>query len=336
MAYLKEMIKDIAQIGLDAVKFHLLFNPYSYLQNEHPLMETVKKWIFKEKQWDEIFKYASKNNLDTIALCDDVESLAYVNNKHKDIKAIELHATSLNDYFMLKEALKFNNQIILGVGGSTIDEIEYAVNFLKEHGKSNIFLMYGYQSYPTNYEEINLLKMLKLKSLFDLPIGYADHTAYDDQNNVDISSLAAAIGINVLEKHYTPDFGIPRIDYHAAVGKEHMMQIKKKMEMYLTIYGNGSLSMSEAELKYGNIGPMKKALVAKIDIYKGEKISFNNIWFKRTEKEVPIKQKEFIKFIGLEVLKDIKKDEVIDFSKVNYKYIISNFKDLAGGLEEKK
>jgi len=201
-----------------------------------------------------------------------------------------------------------------------MDEIAYAIDFLKSRGKNNILLIYGFQSYPTKYTDINLSKTLNIRDLFKLPIGYADHTAFDDPNNEVISCMAAMMGINILEKHYTPDYGIERIDYHAAVGKKQMLKIKKLMEITLKVYGNGNLKMSEAELKYGNTGPMKKAIVAKKDIKKGEKLSLDNLWFKRTVEESPIKQNQFLQLIDLRTLQDIKEDEIIDFTKVKYKF----------------
>ena len=78
--------------------------------------------------------------------------------------------------------------------------------------------------------------------------------------------------------------------------------------------------MSIAEKNYGNVGPMKKAIVARIPIQKGEKLSLENLWFKRTEGESYIPQRFFEKLIGLEAIKDIEEDETIDFSKVKYEY----------------
>ncbi|MFZ5969489.1 MAG: N-acetylneuraminate synthase family protein [Bacillota bacterium] len=334
--YLKRMITDIYEVGLNAVKFHLLLDPYSYFQKKHPLAEDIKKWMFCKEQWDDLIEFSHKNKLDVIALCDDIESIKFINERHKDIKAIELHATSLNEYYMLKEVIDFPNQIILGIGGSTLDEIAYAVDFLKKNGKNDILLMYGFQAYPTDYQDINLSKMIKIKDLFNLAIGYADHTAFNDENNIDISVMAAATGFHILEKHYTPDFGVERVDYHAAVGKAQMRAIKKKMELYLNIFGDGSISMSIPETNYGNTGPMKKAVVAKKDIYKGEKLCLDHLCFKRTEEESTIRQKDFKGLIGLEVLVDMKEDEIIDFSKVKYHFKKAAYSDVTGGLGEKK
>lgn len=314
------MIDEIADVGLSAVKFHLLLNPNSYMQKNHPLMNEIKKWVFKQEQWDKIIDHAREKSQDVIALCDDVESLEFINTKNEDIFGVEIHASGLNDLFLLKEATKFKGVVILGVGGSSIDEIHYAVNFLKNNKKTDIILMYGFQSYPTKYVDINLSKMLKIRDLFNLPIGYADHTAFDDQNNEIISIMAATMGFNILEKHYTLHPGKKRIDYHAAVGKKQMEKIKELMKVALTVYGDGDITMSESERTYGNIGPMKKAIIAKRDIRRGERLSLDNLWFKRTHEESTVKQNQFLQLVGCKAKKDIKKDDIIDFSKIEYRF----------------
>lgn len=327
LQYLLKTIDDIASIPLEAVKFHLLLNIESYLQSRHPLVKVIGKWIFTESEWDTILDHANARNLEIIAMCDDVESVEYILRKRKNVTAIEIHATGLNDHYLLEAATKFDGRIVLGISGSTLDEIQYAINFLNDRGKEDIVLMYGFQSYPTDYRDINLSNIRKIQALFGLPVGYADHTGFDDPNNEIISAMAGMMGIPILEKHYTPDFGKERVDYHAAVGKDQMIRIRNLLNLALTVYGKDDLRMTRAELEYGNQGPMKKAVVAKRKIARGEKLSLDNLWFKRTVEEGYIKQYQFPQLIGLEAKADIEKDEIIDFSKVHYKFIKQSLND---------
>lgn len=317
--YLYKMIDEISSLKLNAVKFHLLFNLDSYMKKTHPLYEKVKQWMFTEFQWEEIITYAAKKNLDIVALCDDVNSIRYLVRKKKKIHAIELHPTSLNDHFLLTEAAQFDGQIILGIGGSNLNDISYAVDFLRHRGKQDILLMYGFQSYPTNYADINLAKMHAVSDLFHLPVGYADHTGFDDPNNAVISVAAAFMGFPVLEKHYTLDEGKERIDFQASVGKKQMRCIRDLMNIAVQVYGTGEITLSEPEKVTGSVGLMKKAIVAKRDIKKGEKLSLQNLWFKRTGEEGGIQQKQFLQLLDSKATVDIKKDDVIDFSKIDYK-----------------
>jgi len=332
--YIIKMINEIADLKLDAVKYHLLLNINSYITIDHPLSDKVQDWLFTENQWDEILNYSKAKNLDIIALCDDVESVKFIKKKHGNIYAVEVHSTSINDFFLLKEVATFKGKIILGIGGTSLDEIQYAINFLNKNGKNDIILMYGFQSYPTDYNDINLKKIIKIRNLFNVPIGYADHTDYNDPNNEIISILALMMGINIIEKHFTLNPGEKRIDNKAAVSKKQMIKIKELMDLVYTIRGNGAIEMSDDEKAYGNTGPMKKAIVARCPIMKGEKIKLDKIWFKRTDRESPVKQSQLPLLLGLKVIKDIKTDEIIDFNKVEYNF--KKYDSRTVGLNQKK
>ncbi|MBI4333135.1 MAG: N-acetylneuraminate synthase family protein [Chloroflexi bacterium] len=316
LRYLYRMIDDIAALKANAIKFHMLLNLESYLTADHPHFPLFRKWMFPREEWNRIIDRCKEKQLEVVALCDDVDSIEYIVREDTPVDAIELHATGLNDYFLLEAAAKYEGQVILGIGGSTLDEIQYAVSLLRQRNKNDILLMYGFQSYPTLYSDINLLKMAKIRDLFDLPVGYADHTAFDDPRNETVSVMGAMMGFHILEKHYTPDYGKERIDYHSAVGADAMKRIKELMKLALTVRGDGHLGMSGPELEYGKTGFMKKAIVSRDAIRQGDKLSLDNLWFKRTKDESTIKQSQLLQLVGLEVTRDIGQNELVDFGSV--------------------
>ena len=253
-------------------------------------------------------------------MTNDLASLEYVNiiQDSFPIEAIELHSTGLNDLFLLKEALQFKKTIILGIGGSTFDEVQFAVDFLKNNGKENILLMHGFQNYPTNYEDINFKRIKLMQTAFNLPFGYADHTDPSDVNNAIISVLPAVLGVKVFEKHITHVLGEKRIDSQAAISIDAMKKVIKLGNEIEKTLGEKSFCFSEAELNYGNTGPMKKALVARKDILKGTILELSDLAYKRTNESSTLNQMDVLKLIGAKVSEDISKDEIISFKKIEY------------------
>ena len=233
--------------------------------------------------------------------------------------------------FLLNASAEFNGTVILGSGGSTLDEIDYAINYLRAHGQFDIFLMHGFQSYPTDFKDIKLDRMNKLSTLFNVPMGYADHTDPTNIHNEYISCLGLANGFNVLEKHFTTHFGEKRIDAQSAISLTQMKNIQELSQItYQSVGKEKSLILTPAELKYGNTGPMKKAIVARESIASGEKITLEKIAFKRTNESSSIQQNEISKVLNNIASKEIKKDEIIDLSNVIYEYSvqeISQFKN---------
>ena len=226
-AFLKKLIDAAADLKLNAIKFHLLFDVDNYFVASHPAVDVIKDWVFTKEKSAEFFDYAHSKNLEIIALCNDPTSLQWINNECEiPVKAIELHATGINDVFLLEEAIKFKGTVILGVGGSSLEQIQFAVEILKNQDQEDIFLMYGFQNYPTDYKDLNFSKMTLLKDLFKLPLGYADHTDPTDEFNEVITASAIMKGINVIEKHFTFNVKEKRIDAQAAVSLAQMKKLK--------------------------------------------------------------------------------------------------------------
>lgn len=321
IGYLKNLIEAAAELKLDAIKFHLLFDVNDYFVSTHPALDTIKQWVFSKEEWDDLIKYASERELDVIALCNDVASLDWITEEcETKVKGVEIHATGINDIFLLNAASKFPETVILGVGGSTLEEIQFAIETLKDNNKSDIFLMYGFQNYPTDYQDINFSKISVIKKIFDLPVGYADHTDPADPNNEFITASAILKGINVIEKHFTLDVKEKRIDSQAAVSIDQIKKIKKLNEIMFLANGRGGIEMSAAEKKYGDTGPMKKAIVARKKIMKGEKLKLEDLAYKRTPGSSYLDQNSLTSLVGLTAIEEIEKDELISYSKVQYEF----------------
>lgn len=325
--FLENLILEASQLGVNAIKVHLLFNLDDYIIPDHPAVEVIKKLIIPKENWSNIFDLVNES-VDIIALCNDIESLKWINfiqESVSNLKAIELHSTGLNDIFLLEEASHFKGTVILGVGGSNFEEIKYAIDFLKIRGKDDIFLMHGFQNYPTEYQDINFDRMSLLRDTFKLPIGYADHTDPSDEKNAIISCLPQVMGFNVLEKHFTTHFGNKRIDSQAAVSIDMLRAIINLANEIFSSRGTTPFEFSEAEKKYGNTGPMKKAIVARNKIQKGKIVTIEDISFKRTESSSFIKQMDLPRLLGAKALVDIDQNSIIDYSNVEFKFTINSF-----------
>lgn len=319
--YLKALIDAAAEIGVDAIKFHVTIDLSDYFVAAHPAFSAVSEWIFTESQWAEIFAYASNKGLEIVALCNDVAAMDWVNTKcSTPVRAVEIHATGINDVFLLSAAAKSPATVMLGVGGSTLEHVQFAIEYLNANAKSDIFLMYGFQNYPTDYKDINFSKIKIFQDIFKLPVGYADHTDPDDQYNELITTSALLKGVNVLEKHFTLDVTEKRIDSQAAVSVDQMKKIVTLSQVMWTANGTGSLEMSVAEKKYGDIGPMKKAIVARRPIPKGKIIEASDLAYKRTENSSYIEQKSLDALLGAKALDNIETDATINYSNVEYKF----------------
>ena len=179
--FMMQIIDDLIDIGVDAIKFHIMINVDNFATSDQFEYEDIKAWLFSESQWEEILDYVTEKEVDIVILPDEIEAMDFIINRHTkySVSAMELHAASLNEYFMLNKLNEFEGVKMLGIGGSTFEEINYALGKIEEKRFDNLVLMYGIQNFPTDYTKIKLLNLKKLKGLYNFEIGYADHTRDD-------------------------------------------------------------------------------------------------------------------------------------------------------------
>ncbi|CAG0961769.1 N-acetylneuraminate synthase [Phycisphaerales bacterium] len=89
--------------------------------------------------------------------------------------------------------------LIVSTGASTLEEVVRAVEWLAPiHDR--LALLQCVSCYPTEESDAELGGIAVLRSMFDGPVGYSDHTRSER-----MSSLAVGAGACVLEKHFTDD-----------------------------------------------------------------------------------------------------------------------------------
>lgn len=196
--YLKRQIKSAYEAKVDYIKFQIFFNKNASYTKNHPFFDRAEDWMFSEKEWIEIFKLSKKLNLKIIVLPLNVPSILFCNKYKQYITAYEVHSTCLNDYFFLNKLKNINKKIILGIGGRIPSEVNYALKNVKADLKKTT-LVYGFQSFPTAINKINLLKVKYFKKLFNTAVGYADHTKYDSNILHDLNAYAFLLGARLLK-----------------------------------------------------------------------------------------------------------------------------------------
>ena len=69
--------------------------------------------------------------------------------------------------------------IVLATGMATLGEIEQAVEVIRAAGNHDVALLHCVSIYPPDYESIRLLNIPMLRDVFDVPVGFSDHTLGD-------------------------------------------------------------------------------------------------------------------------------------------------------------
>ena len=244
-------------------------------------------------------------------LLNDTKAIEFAS--HHEPALVELHSVCLNVPRLqqrIKDTFNQETRLVVGVGGSTIEEVDYAVQAFTGYP---LILMFGFQNYPTRYQDINLSKIRKIQSLYpDKIFGYADHTAWNEANNELITLAIAANEMSYVEKHVTTLYGQERCDYSAAVSIELLNKLTEKIKVLAQIRGTGELGLNEAETKYSTYGLMKMAPVIKSNKKKGEELMLDDIHFSRTGQNSDLSQLNVLNKVGSVFKNDIDKDQVLN------------------------
>lgn len=81
------------------------------------------------------------------------------------------------------------------------EEIDFAVNLVRTKGNNKIGLMQCTSKYPCPLEALNLGAIPEMKSRYNVPIGFSDHS----METIIAPILAVGLGATFIEKHFTLD-----------------------------------------------------------------------------------------------------------------------------------
>jgi len=309
--FMRDLVDNICQnTSAHVVKMHITMDLDSYMSKDHESYETIRSWMLTEEQWTHLINIVRNSNKELMLLLNDESAIKFA-SKH-DPEMVELHSVCLNVPRLQQAILKYIDpatKIVIGVGGCSVSEIDLAI---KKFHDRNLVLMFGFQNYPTKYQDVNLLKIRKIQKRYPQhEFGYADHTAWNEKNNEMITLMVASNDMNYVEKHLTIKYGEERCDYSAAISFDQFNQLFQKLEILNQLNGNGSLKLNIAEEKYSKFGPMKMAAVAIRNLKIGDTFLENSVDFIRTSQVTNISQVEIIESYGKIINRNITKGEVL-------------------------
>ena len=295
----KRIALEAIDNGADAIKFQIYFAD-ELMINKHKRFNHFKKQSFSKNTWFKLLNFFKKKNINLY--CDIFGKKAFEIANESGVDGFKIHSSDLNNFNLLKLVSKTKKKIFLSAGGSTLEEISYALNILKLNNERPTILLHGFQNYPTKLENCDLFKIQLYKKLFkkNLDIGYQDHLSADDPLNFKTPLIAMKLGAKYLEKHITIGRDKKGIDYYSSLEpyefKKFVRYIRqnenKKNINPETILGKLNLNkalgektlekMSPSEISYRNT--VKKVWFLNRNISRGKKINIKNIIMKRPDK----------------------------------------------------
>lgn len=304
---LKKLIRSAHKAKADAIQFQV-WQSEDIVTPKHKDYKFLKSIELNKKKWKECFNFTKKKfpRLEIIACINDTKTLNFCNRL--GAKAFKIHTSDLGNKKLLLEASKLKKRIDLSIGGSTEKEIKLALNYINNRCK--VWLMYGYQLFPTKPGSLNILKMRNLFKKFKLEIGYQDHSP-PNLSGYTIPILAIGSGINIIEKHLTDDRKRKGTDSESALEpKEFQSFVNKCNEAFLAMQYSNFSKLNREEIKYRKYS--KKKVFFSKNLKKGNKITYDDLLIRRPVKKNGLFVDEIRKVLGKKIKKNVKKYQLVE------------------------
>ena len=275
-----DTIRAAKKAGADAIKIQTYTADTITLDCDKPeficgkgLWEGEKLYSLYQKaytpwEWhEEIFHVAKEEGLECFSTPFDktaVDFLESLNNPVYKIASFEITDIPLIKYIASK-----HKPIILSTGIAMIEDIELALETIRNEGNDDITLLRCTSAYPAPIEAANLMTMVDMEKRFGAKVGLSDHTMGSD-----VSVAAVALGAKVIEKHFIIDRSIGGPDAAFSMEKEEFAAMVKAIRNVEKALGDVVYPTNPSKIKGREFS---RSLYVAEDVKKGDVVTEQNV-----------------------------------------------------------
>ncbi|NRA15627.1 MAG: N-acetylneuraminate synthase family protein [Oceanospirillaceae bacterium] len=277
MGVARELIYAAQEARVDAVKFQAIVPRKLCSADQTQRIKQLEKFCLTFDEFQELSELSSKLGLTFFTSVFDLDIVDQLSK----IQPIFKVSSGDNTYADLIDKLaSTDSPVIISTGGLLLDEIDQLrASFVSKQPNTNkLALLHCISNYPTLPEnaQLALIETMRLRYP-DITIGYSDHTMGNDA-----CFLAAAMGAQILEKHFTMSHTYSDFRDHAlSADPKQMSELMKRLPGAYSY--SGRLKEDSVRSDFLMTGVRRKAIVCK-PILIGEKFSKENVeWLRITE-----------------------------------------------------
>jgi len=313
----KKMIDVAKECGADAVKFQSwsktsLVSRAEYARNTQysdkkrhfgSLEEMVDRYQLTPEQHYEVAPYCQEKGIIFLSSSFSPEEVDMLDSL--DVPAFKIASMDINHLLLLEYIASKKRPVILSTGMATIGEVERALDILQHGGSGPVALLHCISIYPPAYESIHLRNIATLQQVFDVPVGFSDHTL-----GTAIPLAAIALGACLIEKHFTLDKDMEGWDHAISADPTELEIIVREGRNVFTALGSTVRLVSEAEMSKRT--KFRRRVVVRQAMKQGETVGLEDLDFKRPG--TGIHPNEFRYVVGRTLAHDIESDYELEWS----------------------
>lgn len=223
-----EMVRAAADVGCDVVKFQT-YRADGFCQPSDPLYAVFKRSELPEMAWPLLKAECDKHGigfLSTPQNRSDLDILLGVG-----IDAIKVGSDDFTNTTLLEDYASERLPLILSCGMSSMEDVYAALDATCATQRAVLVCS---SLYPCELPEANLARITTLRELYDVPIGFSDHT-----QGVLAATVAVGLGACIFEKHFTLDRNLDGPDHWFAADPAELADYVRVINAAYSAMGDG-------------------------------------------------------------------------------------------------
>ena len=245
---------DIAKVaGCDVVKFQKR-NPDVCVPEHQKTVRRDTPWgemtyldykykvEFGQNEYDEIDIYCKERDIGWSASPWDLDSLDFLNQY--ELPFIKIPSALITDLELLKATAETGKKIIISTGMSTMNDVDNAVQAIKEINQNIEFsLLHCNSSYPAPNKDLNLRCIQSLQEKYNCEVGYSGH-----EFGLTTTIASICLGATIIERHITLDRTMWGTDQMCSVEPQGLIKLVRGIRELNDALGDGVKVVTETEI----------------------------------------------------------------------------------------
>jgi pseudaminic acid synthase len=168
----------------------------THLWDDQYLYDLYKK-AYTPWEWHSIlFEKAHELGMDAFSSPFDTTAVDFLESLN--VPCYKIASCEITDHILLRKVGQTGKPVIISSGMASKEELQEAVDLLREWGTPEICMLKCTAEYPARQEDANLVTIRDMISTFNVIGGLSDHTL-----GMEVPVAAVCLGAKVVEKHFT-------------------------------------------------------------------------------------------------------------------------------------
>ncbi|MBH41276.1 MAG: pseudaminic acid synthase [Candidatus Magasanikbacteria bacterium] len=209
----KKMIDAAVEAGVDAVKLQT-YTPDTMTINcdksdflvgvndvwKGKTLYELYEWAHTPWEWQkELKEYSESKRLLFFSTPFDTSAVDFLEGL--GVPLYKVASFESGDIELLQKIGSTKKPVIISRGMTSVEDLELAINTLKESGAPEVAALHCVSSYPATADQMNLATIEDIRTRFNVVSGLSDHSM--DSLGIVVPLMGVALGASIIEKHFT-------------------------------------------------------------------------------------------------------------------------------------